>query len=172
MHLPKNRGWRVRPLNSSPPWSKVRPKLGLAKDSSLCWLLAYSRFLPAQRTGTFSKLVCFSSPVTTSDIIQNGVACLTALVKKDSGQVLAWSDGAGQGGLDYILRILGKLLQSADESGGLNVGELIITIFRKAGNAVLPVLPELLQAMITRMTTARTASFLQVCLTLFVQLAC
>jgi hypothetical protein len=36
-------------------------------------------------------------------------------------------------------------------------------LLRRAGEAVLPVLPELMAAMIRRMVSAQTATFLQVC---------
>ena len=58
--------------------------------------------------------------------------------------------------------IVAKVLQSQDESGGLVIGDLIIQMLRRAGEAVLPVLPELLQIMLSRMRTANTATFLQV----------
>jgi hypothetical protein len=54
------------------------------------------------------------------------------------------------------------MLESQDESGGLQIGDLIIHLLRQAGEAVLPVLSQLLQAMISRMKTAKTATFLQV----------
>lgn len=56
------------------------------------------------------------------------------------------------------------MLESQDdaESGGLVIGDLIIHLFRRAGDAVLSVLPQLLNAMVTRMPTAKTAQFLQV----------
>ena len=54
------------------------------------------------------------------------------------------------------------MLESQDESGGLQIGDLIIHLFRRAGEAVLPVLPQLLQAMVARMTSAKTSTFLQV----------
>ncbi|CDO77258.1 hypothetical protein BN946_scf184753.g8 [Trametes cinnabarina] len=96
------------------------------------------------------------------DVIQNGIACLTLLIRKDINQVVSWSDPAtGQSGLDLILEVIAKQLQSEDESGGLVIGDLIIHLLRRAGDAVLPVLPQLLQAMITRMRTAKTATFLQ-----------
>ncbi|KAJ7109870.1 armadillo-type protein [Mycena epipterygia] len=76
------------------------------------------------------------------------------------GQLLAWSDSS-RNGLDCVLSLIAKSLESQDESGGLVIGELIIHLLRKAGESVLPVLPELLQAMIGRMTTAKTATFLQ-----------
>ena len=54
------------------------------------------------------------------------------------------------------------MLESQDESGGLQIGDLIIHLFRRAGEAILSVLPQLLQAMVSRMTSAKTATFLQV----------
>ena len=56
------------------------------------------------------------------------------------------------------------MLESQDESGGLQIGDLIIHLFRRAGEAILSVLPQLLQAMVSRMTNAKTATFLQVSL--------
>jgi hypothetical protein len=60
-----------------------------------------------------------------------------------------------------VLTVIARLLQNQDESGGLVIGDLIIHLFRRAGESVLPVLPDLLQAMLVRMQTARTATFLQ-----------
>ncbi|KAI0673956.1 ARM repeat-containing protein [Trametes maxima] len=96
------------------------------------------------------------------DVIQNGISCLTLVVRKDVNQLISWSDpAAGQSGLDGVLQVIAKQLQSEDESGGLVIGDLIIHLLRRAGEAVLPVLPQLLQAMVTRMQTAKTATFLQ-----------
>ncbi|KAJ7161233.1 armadillo-type protein [Mycena crocata] len=67
----------------------------------------------------------------------------------------------GRTGLDCVLSLIAKSLENQDESGGLVIGELIIHLLRRAGESVLPVLPELLRAMIGRMTTAKTATFLQ-----------
>ncbi|KAJ6502647.1 armadillo-type protein [Mycena vulgaris] len=94
------------------------------------------------------------------DVLQNGIACLTLVIRKDCGQLLAWSD-SGRNGLDCVLSLIAKSLESQDESGGLVIGELIIHLLRRAGESVLPVLPQLLQAMVGRMTTAKTATFLQ-----------
>ncbi|TFK42052.1 armadillo-type protein [Crucibulum laeve] len=76
-------------------------------------------------------------------------------------QLLSWSDASGRSGLDYVLSLVAKTLEHQDESGGLVIGDLIIHLFRRAGEAVLPVLPQLLQAMVARMTAAKTATFLQ-----------
>ena len=94
--------------------------------------------------------------------MQNGITCLTLIIRKDCNQLLVWNDGNGRSGLDWVLSLVGRILESEDESGGLQIGDLIIHLLRRAGESVLPVLPQLLQAMVTRMTTAKTATFLQV----------
>ena len=75
---------------------------------------------------------------------------------------MSWTDGSGRSGLDWVLALIARMLESPDESGGLQIGDLIIHLLRRAGEAVLPVLPQLLQAMVSRMKTAKTATFLQV----------
>ena len=93
---------------------------------------------------------------------QSGIRCLTAIIQKDCGQLSAWTDSSGRSGLGNVLMIVVKLLQNQDESGGLVIGDLIIQMLRRAGEAILPVLPELLQVMLGRMRTAVTATFTQV----------
>ena len=88
---------------------------------------------------------------------------LTYIVRKDTAQLISWTDGQGQNGLGKILELIAKLLSpSESESGGLVVGDLIIHLLRNAGDTVLPVLPDLIRAMTARMTTAKTASLIQV----------
>jgi hypothetical protein len=82
-------------------------------------------------------------------------------VRKDVDQLLSWMHADGQSGLVHVLTVIARLLQGQDESGGLVIGDLIIHLFRRAGESVLPVLPDLLQAMLVRMQTALTATFLQ-----------
>ncbi|GAW03271.1 ARM repeat-containing protein [Lentinula edodes] len=101
------------------------------------------------------------SDVEDRDVLQNGITCLTLIVRKDCGQLLAWRDASGQSGLEHVLRLVARILQAEDESAGLTIGELIIHLLRRAGESVLPVLPELLHAMVTRMLTAKTATFVQ-----------
>lgn len=95
------------------------------------------------------------------DVLQNGVLLLTLVVRKDVGQLLSWTHTDGQSGLLHVFTVIARLLQNQDESGGLVIGDLIIHLFRRAGEGVLPVLPDLLQAMLVRMRSAQTATFLQ-----------
>ncbi|KAG6885829.1 hypothetical protein C0993_009221 [Termitomyces sp. T159_Od127] len=94
-------------------------------------------------------------------VLQNGISCLTAIILKDPHQLLSWNDGSCRSGLDYTLSLIAKTLENQEEFGGLVIGELIIHLLRKAGESVLPILPQLLQAMVGRMTSAKTATFLQ-----------
>ncbi|CAE7208239.1 unnamed protein product [Rhizoctonia solani] len=96
------------------------------------------------------------------DVIQNGIECLTLIVRKDHTQLTQWHDATGRSGFDNVLSFLARLLQrDQNESGGLVVGDLIIHLFRRSGEQIGPVLPELLQAMVTRIDSAKTATFLQ-----------
>ncbi|OCH92992.1 ARM repeat-containing protein [Obba rivulosa] len=96
------------------------------------------------------------------DVIQSGIECLTSIIRKDVNQILNWKDPTTrQSGLECTLAVIARQLQSDNEAGGLVIGDLIIHLLRKAGDAVVPVLPELLQAMVARMQTARTATFIQ-----------
>jgi hypothetical protein len=90
------------------------------------------------------------------------VVCLTTIVRRDCSQLLAWRDSNGQSGLDHVLAVIAKLLESEEEAGSLFIGDLIIHLLRKAGEAVLPVLPDLLHAMVARMLTAKSDLFLEV----------
>ncbi|KAJ7610789.1 armadillo-type protein [Roridomyces roridus] len=71
------------------------------------------------------------------DVLQNGISCLTLVIRKDCGQLLAWSDDK-RSGLDYVLALIAKSLENPDESGGLVIGELIIHLLRNVGESVLP----------------------------------
>ena len=94
-------------------------------------------------------------------VFQYAITALTLLVRKDTPQILAWQDGAGKTGLDHILELIAWQLQSSDESGSLFIGDLIIHLMRRAGDAIVRILPELLEAMVRRMATVKTATFVQ-----------
>jgi len=95
-------------------------------------------------------------------VLENGIIFLTIMTRKNCGQIIAWKDGEGTSGLEYVLRLVAKQLRDQDESGGLVIGDLIIQLMRQAGEAILPVVPELLKEMISRMRNAKTATYTQV----------
>jgi hypothetical protein len=67
----------------------------------------------------------------------------------------------GQSGLVHVLPVIARLLQSQYEFGGLVIGDLIIYLFRRAGESLLPVLPDLLKGMLVCMQNAQAMTFLQ-----------
>ncbi|KAK0530068.1 hypothetical protein OC835_004125 [Tilletia horrida] len=97
------------------------------------------------------------------DILQYGIRALTLLLRKVPDHVLAWHDpSTNTPAISAILSVVARVLSPAEaESGGLAVGDLLIALLRKAGSAVLPALPELLQALVRRVVDAQTASFSQ-----------
>lgn len=122
------------------------------------------------------------------DLIQTGLHIVTTVIRKDVNQLLnwfvffclltrAWSsclhlawiiffhryDAQGRSGLSQVLSIVSRLLEpSESESGGLFVGDLVIHLIRTAGSSLGDVLPGLLTAFVTRLASAKTASFSQV----------
>ena len=74
-----------------------------------------------------------------------------------------WHDAQGRTGIDYTLSLIARLLQpTQSESGGLLVGDLIIRLIKQGGDTLHPDLPALVNAMINRMPTTQTSSFVQV----------
>ena len=49
-----------------------------------------------------------------------------------------------------------------NEAAGLLVGDLMVHLIRNSGEAIFPVLPELLQVLVSRIPSAETATFIQV----------
>ncbi|ADV21465.1 hypothetical protein I305_03520 [Cryptococcus gattii E566] len=77
-------------------------------------------------------------------------------------KLLCRHDVEGNNGIASIFGLLGRFLAPTfSESGGIFVGELIMHLFRKAGEAIGPVLPDLLRAVVTRLATATMPSFIQ-----------
>lgn len=69
----------------------------------------------------------------------------------------------GGSGLDYVVKAIAHVLHPGrSESGGLFVGDLILALLRKAGDLVLPILPDLLKALMDRLALAKSATFTQV----------
>ncbi|KAN0060291.1 hypothetical protein ACQY0O_007620 [Thecaphora frezii] len=97
------------------------------------------------------------------DVQQNGIECLTVLVRKCSAELLGWQETAGTSSVESILQVVARQLAPTDssESGGLAIGDLVIALLRKAGDEVRPVLPQLVGAMVQRLATAQTATFCQ-----------
>ncbi|GAA5855822.1 hypothetical protein JCM8547_000374 [Rhodosporidiobolus lusitaniae] len=145
---------------SSDPYS-IRAASALDISSSI-----FSRFPTPLPAGAFDRVAAnvFEMLAGTEDrdIIQTSLDIVTTVIRKDVDQLLNWRSPSGQSGLELVLAQVAKLLQpSESEAGGLFVGDLVIHLVRKAGASIGPVLPDLLQAFVTRLATAQTAMFSQ-----------
>ncbi|CAG8583002.1 8092_t:CDS:10, partial [Paraglomus brasilianum] len=105
------------------------------------------------------------------EILQNGQSCLKYFVQKDCLALAQWTDANGKTGLDYIIQFIARLLQPAEEEGAaLFVGTLIVKLIQKAGDKIVPVLGELLQAVAMKLESAKTATFIQSMVIVFAHL--
>lgn len=87
---------------------------------------------------------------------------MKCLVNRNIEGILSWSDGNGNG-VDYIVKFIAKLLEpSLPESSAIFVGDLIVQLVRRASSNMMPVLPQLLTAIIHRLSHAKMPSFIQV----------
>jgi hypothetical protein len=99
---------------------------------------------------------------------QNGIECLTLVIRKGCDQLISFvSPTSGETGIQLLMRIVASLVvptTTESEAGGLFVGDMLVHLLKNAGDSdqVRAILPELLSALITRMGTAKTATFTQV----------
>lgn len=98
------------------------------------------------------------------EAISEGCRLLTCLIRKDPAQFLSWTDPTdGSTGLQRVSSFLGRLLSpEVEESAGLATGDLLVTLFRKASDALGSIMRPLLEEIIKRLTTAKTATGSQV----------
>ncbi|CAG8579273.1 16087_t:CDS:10, partial [Dentiscutata heterogama] len=110
--------------------------------------------------------------LTTEDrsISQNGEICLKYFVQKDCTRIAEWTDVNGKTGLDYMIQFIAKSLQPTESESATFFGDLVVKLIEKAGNRLLPVLPELLRAVAAKLESARTATFIQSLLMIFAYL--
>ncbi|KAG8847467.1 hypothetical protein FRB96_001608 [Tulasnella sp. 330] len=102
------------------------------------------------------------------EVIQNGIECLTLVIRKGCDQLMNFvSPTTGETGLTLVLKVVAAQLGPASlesEAGGLFIGDMIVHLLRNAtagSEQLRSVLPELLGALVRRMETAKTATFMQ-----------
>jgi hypothetical protein len=123
-----------------------------------------SRLWKQRRIGISSQsVVLLGSREAELTQIKDGVQLVSTIVRKDTAQLLSWVDPAdGKSGLDKALNVVSKLVeQDEEESGGLGIGDLLVSLYRRAGDAVNNN-TALLQSLVRRLKFAKTATFAQV----------
>lgn len=106
------------------------------------------------------------------EILRPGVEAVKFMLEHDHEQMFAWQDD-GKSGLEICLVIIDRLLgPSIEDNAASEVGGLAAELVERAGQERLgPFLPQLLQAVATRLGTAEAASFIQSLILVFARLS-
>jgi len=130
-----------------------------------------SPLLPEFVDQFFPPLMHVLWTVNDNEVLQSGQQCLKTFIGKDSAHLVQWRDQSGKSGLQYVVEFVANLLTpDHSESEALFVGDLIVKLIQKAGNDIGPVLPDLLNVIISRLTVSKTPSFIQSLILVFAHL--
>jgi importin-9 len=107
------------------------------------------------------------------EILRPGVEAMKFMLMHDHQQVFAWHDETGRSGLEVCLIIIDRLLgPTMEDNAASEVGGLAAELVEKAGQERLgPFLPQLLQAVASRLATAEAAPFIQSLILVFARLS-
>ncbi|KAI8874141.1 ARM repeat-containing protein [Ramicandelaber brevisporus] len=111
----------------------------------------------------FPLLIQSISSATDSEIIHSVQQCLTTLVsRKALSQIASIKNSSdGSSGLDQFLHVISRLLDpSVSESLAIFVGDIVSTLVRTSANDIQPILPGLIEAVVRRLATAKTSTFI------------
>lgn len=107
------------------------------------------------------------------DILRPGAEAVKFMLKHDPNQLFEWRDESGKSGLEVVLIIIDRLLgPGMEDNAASEVGGLAAELVEKAGQERLgPYLPQLLQAVASRLATAEAAAFIQSLILVFARLS-
>jgi importin-9 len=108
------------------------------------------------------------------ELLRPGTDAVKNILSHDPNQLFDWHDSNGKSGLEVCLVIIDRLLgQGIDDNSATQVGALAAELVVKAGNEKMgPYLPQLLQAVAIRLSTANEAApqFIQNLILVFARL--
>ncbi|KAL2879038.1 hypothetical protein SGCOL_005738 [Colletotrichum sp. CLE4] len=107
------------------------------------------------------------------EVLRPGAESVKYLLMHDHHQVFGWHDENNRSGLEVCLHIIDRLLgPSVEDNSASEVGGLAAELVEKAGQERLgPFLPQLLQAVATRLASAEAAPFIQSLILVFARLS-
>ncbi|KXX81156.1 Importin subunit beta-5 [Madurella mycetomatis] len=150
------------------------PLVTLAADL-LSLLVQYgSEPLPAGFVAsTLPKVSRLLMNSTEGEILRPSAEAVKYMLMHDHHQVFGWNDNEGRSGLEVCLRIIDRLLSwEIEDNAASEVGGLAAELVEKAGQERLgPFLPQLLQAVASRLDTAQAAPFIQSLILVFARLS-
>lgn len=107
------------------------------------------------------------------EILRPGVEAIKFMLMHDHQQMFAWHDESQRSGLEVCLIIIDRLLgPNLEDNAASQVGGLAAELVEKAGQERLgPFLPQLLQAVASRLSTAEAPAFVQSLILVFARLS-
>lgn len=107
------------------------------------------------------------------EVLRPGAEAVKYMLIHDPQQVLNWQDESGRSGLEVCLHVIDRLLgPEIEDNSASEIGGLAAALVEKAGQERLgPFLPQLLQAVATRVASAQAASFIQSLILVFARLS-
>ncbi|KAK5661171.1 hypothetical protein OQA88_11062 [Cercophora sp. LCS_1] len=122
---------------------------------------------------TFPKLTKLLLTSIEGEILRPGAETVKYLLMHDHHQVFGYQDESGRTGLEVCLRIIDRLLgHEIEDNAASEIGGLAAELVEKAGSERLgPFLPQLLQAVATRLDSAQAAPFIQSLILVFARLS-
>lgn len=107
------------------------------------------------------------------DVLRPGAEAAKWILVHDHQQVFEWQDENGRSGLEVCLHVIDRLLgPSIEDNSATEVGGLAAELVEKAGQERLgPFLPQLLQAVASRLATAQAAQLIQSLILVFARLS-
>jgi importin-9 len=92
---------------------------------------------------------------------------LKALVNRDFAGISKVNLN-GRSGLDYLLEFIGKMLgPDQSESAAIFVGPLLTKFIQRGQDLIIPLIPQLLKAVIVRLSTAKMPAFIETLVLVF-----
>jgi hypothetical protein len=107
------------------------------------------------------------------EVLRPGAECIKYMLMHDHQQLFAWQDENGRSGLEVCLHIIDRLLGSSipDDSAS-EIGGVAAELVEKAGRDRLgPFLPQLLQAVASRLVAATRTPLIQSLTIVFARLS-
>lgn len=122
---------------------------------------------------TFPKLNRVLMETTEGETLRPGAETVKYILMHDHQQVFNWQDSNGVSGLEVCLRIIDRLLKpEIEDNSASEVGGLAAELVEKAGQERLgPYLPQLLNAVASRVDTAQAPAFIQSLILVFARLS-
>ncbi|KAI6778489.1 importin-9 [Emericellopsis cladophorae] len=128
---------------------------------------------PGFVSAVFPKLTQVLMESNEGDVLRPAAESAKWVLQHDHQQVFEFADESGRSGLEVCLHVIDRLLgPTIEDNSATEVGGLAAELVEKAGHDRLgPFLPQLLQAVASRLATAQAAQLIQSLILVFARLS-